>query len=138
MLGIIIGVISVLLELFLLWVLLNKIKRYRNLTIKDTIVYPLLVVLTLAVLTLSRLLYIEIDFFDAVKASFTDSLNIVKLTLNKELVGILTENSIPLLVAYYGTYVISFVALSSLAIYCLDIMVRNVFRLLSRSLKAKK
>lgn len=138
MLGIIIGVISVLLELFLLWVLLNKIKRYRNLTIKDTIVYPLLVVLTLVVLTLSRLLYIEIDFFDAVKASFTDSLNIVKLTLNKELVGILTENSIPLLVAYYGTYVISFVALSSLAIYCLDIMVRNVFRLLKSVFKGKE
>ncbi len=116
MLGIIIGVISVILEILLLWLLLSKIKRYRSLTIKDTIVYPLLVVLTLLILTLARLLYVEIGFFDAVKAAFDDALGIIKLSVNKDLVSTLTEKCSPLLVAYYGSYVISFVALSSLAI----------------------
>lgn len=138
MLGIIIGVISVILEILLLWLLLSKIKRYRSLTIKDTIVYPLLVVLTLLILTLARLLYVdEIGFFDAVKAAFDDALGIIKLSVNKDLVNTLTEKCIPLLVAYYGSYVISFVALSSLAIYCLDIMVRNIFRLLKSVFKGK-
>ena len=138
MLGIIIGVVSIVFELFLLWLLITKIKRYKSLSIQDTIVYPLLVVLMVILLTLSRLIYTDIEFFDAVKESFGDALGIVTLSINKEMTDIFMQQSIPLLVAYYGGYVISMVALSSLAIYCLNITIRNFIRLAQSLLKGKE
>ena len=137
MLGIIVGVISVILEIFLLWLLLSKIKRYRSLTIKDTIIYPLLVVLVLLMLTISRLIYTDVGFFGAVKEAFDDALGIIKLSVSDDLVEVFTQKCIPMLIAYYGAYAISFVAISSLAIYCLDIMVRNLFRLAKSVFKGK-
>lgn len=128
--GIFIGVVWILLELLLLIFLLTKIKRYRSLTIKDTIVYPLLLVLTLLLLTFSRMLYIpDSGFVDSIKVSFTDALNIVKLSINKDLAAILKENSFPLFIAYYGALVISFAALASLTLYCVDIAIKNIIRL---------
>ena len=138
-LGIIIGVIFIVFELGLLALLVSKIIRYKSLTIKDTVVYPILLVLTLIMITIVRALYIPgVPFFDNVKASFTDALDIIKLSQNKELVSILMDNSKTLLVAYYGTYVISMCALSSLTIYCLFIAIKNFIRLLGVLFKGKE
>lgn len=129
MAGTIVAIVWVLIELVLLAYLITKIRRYRSLSIKDTIVYPILVVLTLVLLVISRAIYMDLSFFDNVKASFTDALSIAALSINKELMNILQAKSIPLVIAYYGCYAISFVALSSLTLYCLDIAVRNIIRL---------
>lgn len=129
MAGTIVAIVWVLIELVLLAYLITKIRRYRSLSIKDTIVYPILVVLTLVLLVISRAIYMDLSFFDNVKASFTDALSIAALSINKELMDILKAESIPLVIAYYGCFAISFVALSSLTLYCLDIAVRNIIRL---------
>lgn len=138
MVGTIVGIVWLLLELLLLVLLINKIRRYRSLTIKDTIVYPILVVLTLILLVISRTLYMDLTFFDNVKASFTDALHVAALSLNKDLVNILFDNCIMLAIAYYGALVISFTALSSLTLYCLDIAIRNIIRLAKSFLSGKE
>lgn len=130
MLGIIVAIIAYLLEAALCYILWTKIQRFKSLTIKDTVVYPLLLVFTLILLTVSRLLYTDAYFFDCVKASFTDALDIIKVSINSELADILTKKCIPLLVAYYGAFAISLFALSSLTIYCLFISIKNICRLL--------
>lgn len=138
MLGTIVAIIAYLCEILLIILLASKIKRYKSLTIKDTVVYPLLLVFTLILLTISRLLYTDANFFNCVRASFDDALDIIKVSINNDLTSILKDNNIPLLVAYYGAFAISLLALSSLTVYCLVIAVKNFIRLLKIKFAGKE
>ena len=138
MLGTIIAIIAYFIEALLIIILASNIKRYKSLTIKDTVVYPLLLVFTLAFLTLSRLLYTDANFFDCVRASFDDALDIIKVSINNELTSLLKNNNIPLLVAYYGAFAISLLALFSLTIYCFKISIKNFIRLLKIKILGKE
>lgn len=139
MVGNIIGTIWIILELVLLVLLISKIRRYRNLTLKDTILYPILLVLTLILLTIGRMVYVaDAAFFDSVKSSFTDSLNVIKLSINSDLANLFKEKAIMLFIAYYGALVISYAALASLTLYCLDIAIRNIIRLIKSFLSGKE
>ena len=138
MLGTIVAIVAYLFEIVLIIILGSKIRRYKSLTIKDTVVYPLLLVFTLLLLTVSRLIYTDAGFFGCIKESFNDALDIIKVSINSDLANILKDNNIPLLVAYYGTFVISLAALSSLTLYCLVISVKNFVRRFLSKTKTKE
>ena len=118
--------------------LLAKIKRYKSLTIKDTIVYPLLLVMTFVLMIVARVLYVKVSFLSLIKDSFNDALNIIKLSFNADMIALLKAKNIVMLIAYYGTFVISFVALSSLTVYLLCITIKNTSRLLTVFFKGKE
>ena len=126
---ILLAIIFYLVELLLFLLLVTKIKRYKSLTIKDTIVYPLLLVSTFILIIFSRIICDSISFWENIKVSFSDSLNIIKVSTNSDLVSLLSNNSKPLLVAYYGTFAISLCALTSLAIYLFFITLKNIIRI---------
>ena len=128
--GIFTAIIFCLFEAILLVLLLYKIKRYKSLTIKDTIVYPLLLILTFLLMLFSRLMTMEISFWSNIKASFDDSIDIVKLSFNEDMLALLKEKEFALLIPYYGAFIISLTALMSLTLYLLNITVRNFNRLI--------
>lgn len=127
--GFFIGILFLIIEVLILALLLSKVKRYKSLTIKDTIVYPLLFVATFALMSIARSLYMEKGFIELIKESFNDALGIIKLALNSEIVALLKANSGVMLVAYYGMFLISAAALSSLTIYLLVLTIKNSIRL---------
>ena len=135
--NILIAIVFYIIEILLIVLLVSKIKRYKSLSIKDTLAYPLLLVVTFLLLLFTRLIYVSTDFWDMSKASFNDAFDIIKLSLNKELVEILKVKDIPLLIAYYGTYAVSLTALSSLTIYLVYIAIKNLNRLLGVVFKNK-
>ena len=85
--------------------------------------------MTFALISVARLLYADLGFIQLIKESFNDALGIIKLSLNSEMVALLKANSGVMLAAYYGTFLISAVALSSLTIYLLAVSIKNLMRL---------
>ena len=134
---ILLAIIFYLVEISLFLLLITKIKRYKSLTIKDTIVYPLLLVSTFFLIIFSRIICDSVSFWENIKVSFADSLNIIKVSTNPDLVSLLSSNSKPLLVAYYGTFYISLCALTSLTIYLFFITLKNIFRIATCFFKNK-
>lgn len=128
--GVFIAIVFLLAEIGILILLLYKIKRYKNLTIKDTIVYPLLIIITFLLMLFSRLVVLEIPFWTNVKDSFNDAIDIAKLTLNQDMLKVFKENDFALLIPYYGAFTISLTALASLTVYLLNITARNFNRLI--------
>ena len=136
--GIFIGILFLIIEVFILALLLSKVRRYKSLTIKDTIVYPLLIIATFALLSVAKLLYVDLGFIELIKESFNDALGIIKLALNSEIVALLKANSGVMLVAYYGTFLISATALSSLTIFLLVVAIKNLIRLSDAMFRGKE
>ena len=85
--------------------------------------------MTFELISVARLLYADLGFIQLIKESFNDALGIIKLSLNSEMVALLKANSGVMLAAYYGTFLISAVALSSLTIYLLAVSIKNLMRL---------
>ena len=65
--GIAIGIIFWVFEIIILALLFEKIKRYKSLTIKDTIVYPLLLIMTFVMMIIARSLYSQIGFLSLIR-----------------------------------------------------------------------
>lgn len=136
--GIFLSIIFVSLELVLLVLLLFKIKRYKSLTLKDTIIYPLLLVLTLVLLLIVRMMYVDGTFWTHFKDSFNDAIDIIKLSINQDIVALLKEKDFALIIPYYGAFAISFSALSSLTIYLIYIAAKNFNRILEIMIKGRE
>ncbi len=129
--GIFVAIIFYIVEISLLFLLASKIRRYKTLTIKDTVAYPLLLVATFLLMVFTRLIYLsDMNFWDITKDSFSDAFDIIKLSFNKDMLALLKEKDIAILIAYYGAYLVSFVALTSLTIYLFFIAIKNFSRLL--------
>ena len=127
--GTFIGILVLIIETPILVLLLSKVRRYKSLTIKDTIVYPLLLIVTFVLMSVTRLLYTDMGFIQLINESFEDALSVIKLSLNSDMVALLRANSIVMLIAYYGTFLISVVALSSLTIFLFVVTIKNLIRL---------
>ena len=137
--GIFVAIIFYIVELSLLFLLASKIRRYKTLTIKDTVAYPLLLVATFLLMVFTRLIYLsDMNFWDITKDSFSDAFDIIKLSFNKDMLALLKEKDIAILIAYYGAYLVSFVALTSLTIYLIFIAIKNFSRLLKVVANGKK
>ncbi len=127
--GIFFAIIFYILEVGIGVLLYTKIKRYKSFSIKDTIIYPLVLILTFVVMIVSRLLYANDVFINVVRDSFSDAIDIIKLSFNDTMIELLKLNCKSLLAAYYIAYGLSAAALSSLTIYLLEITLKNVVRL---------
>lgn len=137
--GIFVAIIFYIVELSLLFLLASKIRRYKTLTLKDTVAYPLLLVATFLLMIFTRLIYLsDMNFWDITKDSFSDAFDIIKLSFNKDMLALLKEKDIAILIAYYGAYLVSFVALTSLTIYLIFIAIKNFSRLLKVVANGKK
>lgn len=135
------SILFVALEIFLIVFLIFKIKRYRRLTLKDTIVYPIVVLLTIVTLIVTKLFYLQEKGFQVVSSSLNDSVSIVALSLNMDVFnGLLEYNSVAskfVLATYIGEYLVSALALLSISFLLVHIAFVNTCRKIKNFLSLK-
>lgn len=129
-------VIFLIIELIIGFVLIRKIFKYHSLTLKDTFIYPILILLTALVVLSGLSIYSEVSFWKNVLTSLKDSVDVVKLSIDQSLVENLQANEIRgklMLINYYGTYIISLMALISLSVSLLKAATKNLFKVFKRN-----
>ena len=135
------SILFVALEIYLIVFLIFKIKRYRRLTLKDTIVYPIVVFLSIVTLIVTKFFYLEEKGFQVVSSSLNDSVSIVALSLNMDVFnGLLEHNSVAskfVLATYIGEYLVSALALISISFLLVHIAFVNTCRKIKNFLSLK-
>lgn len=126
------SILFFIIEIFLIIFLLLKIKRYHKLTLKDTIIYPIIILLTTLTLLAARYYYLKETGAGVITASLKDSINIVALSINTDIVKNLfkhfTASSKFVMSIYIGEYVISALALFSISISLINVAFWNTKR----------
>lgn len=129
-------------EGYLLYYLISKIIRFKKLTIKDTIVYPALIIILIITLIAANLRFSNSKILSGLGSSLKDSVSIVALNINTNLIMTLVKShrleAISLVVVYVFGFVISALALLSFSISMSVIMLRNSGRNLKNSLNKKR
>ena len=90
---IVLSVVFIGLEVLMLWYLRNKLIRIKKLTLKDTAIYPFVVLITALTLIIAKIVYMASDFINAFTSSLKDSVSIVALSLNMDVVNTLLKVS---------------------------------------------
>ncbi|MCR5113374.1 MAG: hypothetical protein K6A63_05500, partial [Acholeplasmatales bacterium] len=111
-------IFSLIIEAIMLIVLSVKISKFHQLSLKDTIIYPFLVLLTIGILWTLIGHYDHAVWYEDLIRSIKDSIGVVKLDLDSDLLDLLKATKgvgYLAMVSYYGAYIISFLALFSLA-----------------------
>ena len=128
LLSILFFIIEILTVIFLCF----KIKRYHKLTLKDTIIYPIIILLTTLTLLAARYYYLKETGASVITASLKDSINIVPLSINTDIVmGLYRHDSASskfVMSIYIGEYVISALALFSISISLINVAFWNTKR----------
>ena len=129
---IVISILLLGLELYLLYYLYKKTKKHHKLSIKDTAIYPVIVVATIIILLFGQFYYNNNDALGSITSSFKDAVGIVALSINvdicRKLISLNTVASMFLLSSYIGIYVISCFALISISISLIIISLSNIIR----------
>ena len=123
-------------EIFFLYMLVRKIFKFHTLTLKDTIIYPLLIVLTTCIVLTGLSIKSDASFGKQLLTSVKDSVDIAKLSVDKdflkELEGLGTEG-ILITIAYYSSYFISLLAIISLSLSVAKASFKNLCKLIKRN-----
>ncbi len=129
---IVISILFLGLELYLFYYLYKKTKKHHKLSIKDTAIYPVIVVATIIILLFGQFYYNNNDALGSITSSFKDAVGIVALSINvdicRKLISLNTVASMFLLSSYIGIYVISCFALISISISLIIISLSNIIR----------
>lgn len=142
---IVLSVVFIGLEVLMLWYLRNKLIRIKKLTLKDTVIYPFVVLITALTLIIAKIVYMASDFINAFTSSLKDSVSIVALSLNMDVVNTLLKVSQSitlddvaakfLLIVYFIEYFISILALISISLSLILVASKNMGRRLKSIFK---
>ncbi len=129
---IIISLVVLAIEISMVVFLSFKIKRYHRLTLKDTIVYPVVILLSIVTLIIAKSYYLEESGFNVIASSLKDSVSIVALSINTNVFdGLLHHSALAskfILAIYIGEYIVSALALLSISISLLHVSFCNIVR----------
>ena len=122
------------LELYMVCYVGKKMIIVKKLSLKDTIIYPLVVVLAAVTLMIARGYYLKADAVDNIPASLKDSVSIVALSINTDLVKKLWDlkqfDSSMLVIVYCVEYFVSILALISISLSIILVTIVNKVRCL--------
>ena len=105
-----------------------QIMRCKKLSIKDTMIYPFMVITAFILLFFGVIKYINNDIFKALATSLSSSLDIIKLAVNANIANTFLNNNILYFIAYLFLYLISIFAILGISVSLLKIAVKNFFR----------
>ncbi len=121
--------ILALLELAVLAYLVDKIRHTYEISLKDTTVYPVILVLAAVVFFIAQMQYGGFEtWWEAIPCAFSGALDLVVLDIDTDMIKVLAEKDLMLLINYLLLYVISTFALLSLSISLVRVSVNNFFR----------
>ena len=128
-------------ELVLVFHLIKKIVRIHKLSLKDTAIYPIIILITMVILLIAKFQFMdrftadgkEITNLDIIASSLKGAVSIAALSLDTDIVKTLFAanelSSSLLLIVYVFAYVISGLALMSISISLIVVGCANFFRL---------
>lgn len=126
-------VVIMIIELAMMGYLFHKIFRHKSLTLKDTFIYPfMLLITTIIVYICIQTAHLSSGFWKDLAKSLSASVDIVKLSTDEKLISVLENVSWPdkaILINYYLSYFISLFALFSLSFTLLRITILNKFKI---------
>lgn len=124
-------IIVALLELAILTHLANKIRNTYEISLKDTAVYPFILVLGVVVFFAAYVQYGGFEcWWESIPCAFSSALELVVLDIDTAMIKTLAANDVGLLINYLLLYVISTLALLSLSISLLRVTISNAFRVM--------
>lgn len=121
-------ILVILAEAIMFIHVLLQIMRCKKLSIKDTMIYPFMVITAFMLLFFGVIQYINNDIFKALSTSLSSSLDIIKLTINANIANTFLNNNILYFIAYLFLYLISIFAILGISVSLLKIAVKNFFR----------
>ena len=126
----VLSAIFLVLELLMLAYLVNKIRRSKQISLKDTVIYPFLVLVAAMVMGTAHAKYMPHErWFESLNYAFSQAINLVKLSVDNSLTRVLREKNAFLLADYMLLYGISALALFSLSLSLVKTLVKNLLRI---------
>lgn len=128
----------ILIEAILALALIIKIIKYHSLSIKDTFIYPILLLLTSFIVLSGLSIKPEMGIWKRSLTSFKDSVDIIKLSVDQSFIDNLKAIGLRgklILFNYYGSYIISLFAIISLSISLLKTSTKNFWKIIKKNFK---
>ena len=123
-------IIFLILEAAMLVFLVGKIRRCKQISLKDTVIYPFLLLVSALVLGTAHAKYAQAEkWFESITYAFSEAFDIIKLSIDTSFAQILRDNDIFMLFDYLLLYAISALALFSLSLSLVKTLVKNVMRI---------
>ncbi len=123
-------VVYLICEIIMVIYLLNKIRKCKQISLKDTAIYPFLMLVGLFVMCTAHTKYFEYaNWLENVTYAFSQIFDIVKLSIDTSLASILYEKDAFMLTVYFMLYAVSALALFSLSLSLVKTIVKNAVRI---------
>lgn len=127
---VVLSAIFLLIELIMLVYLINKIRKTKQISLKDTVIYPFLILVAALVMGTAHAKYMEHKlWFESVNYAFSQAINLLKLSVDNALLNALNKNNTFLLVDYMLLFGISALALFSLSLSLVKTLIKNFMRI---------
>lgn len=121
--------VYLVLELLMIAYMIYKIKNCKQISLKDTFIYPFVILLSIALGFTAKYAYVEFDnILLLVSSVLSDSVGLVALKINADLVKVLAESDIYMMITYVTLYGLSALALFSLTVSLVKAGVANFVR----------
>ena len=125
-----IGIICIILEVLILSYIIFRIIKSKQISLKDTAAYPVLVLVSALLIFYGQVRYGTFDhWIKAVPSTLSGSLSLLVMKIDGELVSLFYANNFALLIGYVLAYVIAAVSLFSISISLLKVAVKNFLRI---------
>ncbi|MDE7439261.1 MAG: hypothetical protein K2N23_01950 [Clostridia bacterium] len=127
---IVLCILYLIFEILMLAFLANKIRKCKQISLKDTVIYPFLMVVSALVLcTASAECLTPEKWYENVTYALSKVFDVIKLSADSKLMVALQNNDIFMLIDYVLLYVISALALFSLSLSLVKTLIKNILRI---------
>lgn len=126
---IVLSILFLIFELMMIIFLVDKIRKCKQISIKDTVIYPFLILVSAFVMGVSHAAYLPHEkWYESLTYASSNAIDIIKLSIDDSLLKALQEQNTFMLVNYLLLYFISALALFSLSLSLVKTIVKNLAR----------
>lgn len=115
-------------EILMLSFIIYKIIHYKMISLKDTIIYPFLLLTSVIVIFTAKQIYYENVWYVNLFSSITNSIDLIALKIDTGLLKTLNSNNIYFMFSYLGLILVSFTSIFSIAISLVKATIANTLR----------
>ncbi len=115
-------------EILMLSFIIYKIFHYKIISLKDTIIYPFLLITSILVIFTAKQLYFDDVWYIKLTSAITGSIDLIALKLDTTLLNNLKVNNIYFMIVYLGLLLVSFLSLFSISVSLVKATISNVLR----------
>ena len=125
----VVGIICIFFELIMMAYILMRIKKSKQISLKDTAVYPFLVLVSAILIFVGSLKYGGVSvWYKAIPGALSGALSLLTMKLDTDLASALYDKNFVLFVAYFIAYIISALALFSLSVSLFKVKISNLLK----------